>query len=134
MTTTSRVNSLDFSYGEGECAPQVHLRWTPGAPRLVAMPCTSTYARPPVADSWPVCDLAQLRRIARLGKELNLWDDQAHVWGEAPCSMVDGPGWTLELVVGRRRYRANGCNFGARFGLCQRLLGLAPTPVRDCWS
>jgi len=125
---------LDFSHGEGECAPQVHLRWTPGAPRLVAMPCLASYARSPGGDSWPACDLAQLRRIARLGNELNLWDDQAHVWGEAPCSMVDGPGWTLELVVGRRRYRANGCSFGARFGLCQRLLGLAPTPVRDCWS
>ena len=127
-------SSLDFSYGEGECAPQVHLRWTPGAPRLVAMPCAATYARSPGADSWPACDLAQLRRIARLGKELNLWDDQAHVWGEDSCYTVDGTFWTLELVVGRRRYRANGCNFGARFGLCQRLLGLAPTPVRDCWS
>ncbi len=123
--------SLDFSYGEGECAPQVHLRWTPGAPRLVAMPCASAYARPPGGDSWPACDLAQLRRIARLGKELNLWDDQAHVWGEDSGCTVDGIFWTLELVVGRRRYRATGCTYGARFGLCQRLLGLKPTPSWD---
>ena len=124
-------SSLDFSYGEGECAPQVHLRWTPGAPRLVAMPCTATYARSPGGDSSPSCDLAQLRRIARLGKELNLWDDQAHVWGEDSCCTVDGIFWTLELVIGRRRYRASGCTYGARFGLCQRLLGLTPTPSWD---
>jgi hypothetical protein len=96
---------------------------------LVAIPCLASYARSPGGDSWPACDLAQLRRIARLGKELNLWDDQAHVWGEDACCMVDGPGWRLEIVVGRRRYRATGWTFGARFGLCQRLLGLKPTPL-----
>jgi hypothetical protein len=65
------------------------------------------------------------------GKELNLWDDQAHVWGEDSCYTVDGTFWTLELVIGRRRYRASGCTYGARFGLCQRLLGLKPTPSWD---
>jgi hypothetical protein len=134
MPTTSFVNSLDFSYGEGECAPQVHLRWTPGAPRLVAVPCPGGYISANRAVGLPDFDLAKLRRIARLGKELNLWDDQAHLWGEASCFMVDGPFWSLELAIGRRRYRASGSTYGARFEVIRRLLGLIPTPVRDYWS
>jgi hypothetical protein len=134
MNTTSCVNSLDFSYGEGECAPQVHLRWTSGAPRLIAVPCPGGYLSADRAAGLPAFDQAKLRRLARLGTQLDLWDNRAHVWGEGPCSMVDGPGWTIELVIGRRRYFASGCSFGARFGLCQRLLGLKPTPVRDYWS
>ena len=128
MNTTSCVNSLDFSYGEGECAPQVHLRWTPGSPRLIAVPCPGGYLSANRAVGLPDFDQAKLRRLARLGAQLDLWDDRAHVWGDDSCWMVDGPFWSLELALGRRRYRASGCTYGARFGLCQRLLGLTPTP------
>ncbi len=134
MNTTSCVYSLDFSYGEGECASQVHLRWTPGSPRLVAMPCVGSYLSADRAASLPGFDQAKLRRLARLGTQLDIWDDQAHVWGEGPCAVVDGPGWTLELALGRRSYFAYGCSFGARFEVIRRLLGLIPTPVRDYWS
>jgi hypothetical protein len=123
--------SLDFSYGEGECAPQFHLRWTPGAPRLVAKLWSGYHGAVPSPDSLPTCDLARLRRIARLGRELDLWDDRAHVWGDDSCCTVDGPFWKLELVVGRRSYLATGCSFGGRFELCRRLLGLRPT---SAWS
>ncbi len=134
MTTPSRGNSLDFYYGEGDCASQVHLRWTPGSPRLVAMPCVGSYLSADRAASLPGFDQEKLRRLARLGTQLDSWDDQAHVWGEGPCAVVDGPGWTLELALGRRSYFAYGCSFGARFEVIRRLLGSIPTPVRDYWS
>ena len=121
ISPTARASAPRRSIFAG---PPVLRAWSP----CPAPPLTRA---PPIGDSWPACDLAQLRRIARLGKELNLWDDKAHVWGEDSCCTVDGIFWTLELVVGRRVYRATGCTYGARFGLCQRLLGLKPTPSWD---
>ncbi len=135
MTTTSFVNSLDFSYGEGECAPQFHYRWSPGGPRLVAVPCPGGYLSAHRSAGLPDFDLKKLRRLARLGTELDLWDDRAHLWGEdSCCMMVDGPFWSLELAVGRRQYRASGSTYGTRYAVIHRLLGLKPTPVRDYWS
>lgn len=134
MNTTSCVNSLDFSYGEGECAPQVHLLWTPGSPRLIAVPCPGGYLSADRAAGLPAFDQAKLRRLTRLGTQLDLWDNRAHVWGDGSCWMVDGPFWSLELALGRRRYRASGSTYGTRYAVIHRLLGLKPTPVRDYWS
>ena len=71
----------------------------------------------PVAPHRP-----ELRRLARLGAQLDLWDDRAHVWGDDSCWMVDGPFWSLELALGRRRYRASGSTYGTRYAVIRRLL------------
>jgi len=126
--------SLDFSYGEGECAPQIHYRWIPAEPRLVSVPCRGGYNSANPKFPLPDFDLAKLRRLARLGTQLDLWDERAHLWDEHGPLMVDGPYWSLDLVLGRRRYRASNHCYGARFALIHRLLGLAPARSRDYWS
>ena len=121
--------SLDFSYGAGDGAPQFHYRWSPGEPRLIAVPCPGGYLSADRAAGLPDFDLVKLRRLARLGTQLDLWDGRAHGWGDDSCSMLDGPCWSLELALCRRRYRASGFTFGARYAVIRRLLGLMPTPL-----